>query len=405
MSVDDLSTPLGVDLEPKKSRFKIKLGPIAFGVAATLSLAITGFIVMAKDPLGGEPLAVAAILKQIPQTAAVSAPSSQASAENKANAETPNSRVASASGRSSAAEIEEESGVRVVRQNGAAPSAVIIRVPERQSLQTRLAASPDRRLVEKSRHGPLPRIGPDGLKPLDIYARALSPAAKAKTAKIAIVIGGLGIGQTVTQEAIARLPGEISLGFAPYGNDLERQVQRARDEGHEVLLQLPMEPFDYPDNDPGPQTLLTSLSPTQNVDRLQWLMSRFTGYVGVMNFMGAKLTANDAAITPILREVSGRGLAYLDDGTSQRSLAVNLATSAGMVAARSDTLIDANQRASDIDASLTKLEALARERGIAVGVGSALPLTIERLARWAKTLEGKGIALVPVSSTLTAPRT
>ena len=33
-------------------------------------------------------------------------------------------------------------------------------------------------------------------------------------------------------------------------------VARAREAGHEVLLEVPMEPFDYPDNDPGPQTLL-----------------------------------------------------------------------------------------------------------------------------------------------------
>ncbi len=50
----------------------------------------------------------------------------------------------------------------------------------------------------------------------------------------------------------------------PYGADVERLVARARGEGHEILLQVPMEPFGYPDNDPGPQTLLTSLTPEQN---------------------------------------------------------------------------------------------------------------------------------------------
>ena len=52
-----------------------------------------------------------------------------------------------------------------------------------------------------------------------------------------------------------------------------------------------MEPFDYPDNDPGPQTLLTSLTPDQNIDRLHWLMSRFQGYVGIVSYMGARFTA------------------------------------------------------------------------------------------------------------------
>ena len=395
MSVDDLSTPLGVDLGSRKTRRSFSIGKPLLGAALLTVCALAGFLLMTHDPLGGEPMAVAAIVKQ-PSVIAAVAPNPVQTASK--------SDTALSSNRSSAAELEQESGVRVVRQNGAAaPSAIIIRVPDGQT--SYLAVSPDKRLVEKSRHGPLPRIGSDGLKPLDLYARAPSQAARSKTVKIAIVIGGLGIGQSVTSDAISKLPPDVSLAFAPYGNDLERQVQSARSAGHEVLLHLPMEPFDYPDNDPGPQTLLSSLTPTQNIDRLQWLMSRFTGYVGVMNFMGARLTSNDAAITPILREVGSRGLAYLDDGSSQRSLAVSLAGGAGMPASRGDLVLDTVQRSSDIDASLAKLESIARERGIAVGTGSALPITLDRIARWSKTLEARGIALVPVSSTIAGPKT
>ena len=395
MAVDDLSIPLGMDLEHKASkRRRLKLAPIALVLSSLLVVAIGAFILLTHDPLGGEPYAVAAITRP--------APAAVASAAAPTRTET---APVTPPARSTAAEIEEESGVKVVRQNGAtAPSAVIIRVPDDHVL-TRLANAPDKRIAEKSRHGLLPRVGSEGQRPLDIYARAVNPAAQAKTARIAIIVGGLGIGASVTSEAVTKLPGEISLAFAPYGNDLERQVQNARNTGHEILLHLPMEPFDYPDNDPGPQTLLSSLTPTQNIDRLQWLMSRFTGYVGVMNFMGARLTANEEAVQPILREVSSRGLAYFDDGSSARSRAIGLANAAGLPSARGDVVIDLIQKGSEIDASLAKLEALARERGVAVGVGSALPVTIERLARWSKTLEAKGIALVPVSSTAVSPRT
>ena len=61
--------------------------------------------------------------------------------------------------------------------------------------------------------------------------------------------------------------------MAPYGDDLESLAERARAGKHELLLQVPMEPFDYPSNDPGPRTLLTSLTATQNIDRLHWLMA------------------------------------------------------------------------------------------------------------------------------------
>ena len=395
MAVDDLSTPLGMDLGQKASKKRrIKLAPVFLVLTSLLTLGVGAFVLFTHDPLGGEPYAVSAITRPAP------ASTTNTTLATKADAAPQNPPA-----RSTAAEIEEESGVKVVRQNGAgAPSAVIIRVPDEQ-VQTRLASAPDKRVAEKSRHGLLPKIGIDGQRPFDIYARALNPSARAKTARIAIVVGGLGIGASVTNDAVTKLPGEVSLAFAPYGNDLERQVQNARNAGHEVLLHLPMEPFDYPDNDPGPQTLLSSLTPTQNVDRLQWLMSRFTGYVGVMNFMGARLTANEEAVQPILREVASRGLAYLDDGSSPRSRAIGIANAAGLPAARGDLIIDMVQKGSEIDASLAKLEAIARERGVAVGVASALPVTLERIARWSKTLEARGIALVPVSSTVVVPRT
>ena len=102
-------------------------------------------------------------------------------------------------------------------------------------------------------------------------------------------------------------------------------VAQAREKGHEVLLQVPMEPHDYPENDPGPQTLLSSLSAEQNVDRLHWLFSRMQGYVGVTNFMGARFTASDSALAPVLRELSKRGLIYVDDGSSPRSQAGQIA--------------------------------------------------------------------------------
>jgi hypothetical protein len=189
----------------------------------------------------------------------------------------------------------------------------------------------------------------------------------------------------------------VTFGFAPYGTDLERQVARARTEGHEVLLQIPMEPFDYPDNDPGPQTLLTSLDAGQNVDRLHWLMSRFQGYVGISNFMGARFTSSEQALAPVLKETAKRGLIYVDDGASARSLASQIAGANNLSFAKADVALDAVPTAADIDRALNRLETIARERGLAVGYANALPVSIERVAKWAKAAEGRGVLLVPIS--------
>ncbi len=207
-----------------------------------------------------------------------------------------------------------------------------------------------------------------------------------------------------TAEALAKLPGPVSFAFAPYGNDLERLAARARGEGHEILLQLPMEPFDYPDNDPGPQTLLTSLAPEQNIDRMHWLMSRFQGYVGVANYMGSRFTASDASFAPVLREVAKRGLMYFDDGTSPRSLAGQIAGANSLPFVKAAVVLDAVPTPNEIDRALVRLEGIARETGIAVGVATALPVSIARIAQWAKGAEARGFMLVPISAAAVKPK-
>jgi polysaccharide deacetylase 2 family uncharacterized protein YibQ len=348
-----------------------------------------------RDPLGGEPFALVSIERMKP--AAAPAEDKPAKAAPEPLAADPVSKE-----RMTAAEMEVQSGVKVVRGGGEAPESVVIQVP--QPNEIRLAPAPDKRLVERSRHGVLPRIGSDGARPADVYARPVPPFPGGKVAgRIAIVVGGLGLSQTTTTDALARLPGAVTLAFAPYGVEIEKQVARAREKGHEVMLQVPMEPFDYPDNDPGPHTLVATGQPAETMDRLHWVMSRFPGYVGIVNYMGGKFTSSEAALTPVLRELAGRGVVYLDDGTSARSLVATVASTVRLPVARADAVIDATPKASLIDEQLARLESLARSKGLAIGSASSLPITIDRLAAWAKALEAKGIQLVPVSAAIAKP--
>jgi hypothetical protein len=68
--------------------------------------------------------------------------------------------------------------------------------------------------------------------------------------------------------------------------------------------------------------------------------------------------------------------------------------------AKADITIDTVPTAVEIDHALANLEALAKERGLAVGVASALPVSIERIGIWAKTLESHGIMLVPLTTAM-----
>lgn len=259
-----------------------------------------------------------------------------------------------------------------------------------------LSSSPVKDITETGRHGPLPKLGPDGARPMDLYARPIGRELGGG-AKVVVIVTGLGLSQTGTDLALKLLPPSTTLAFAPYGSSLDRWMNRARATGHEILLQLPMEPFDYPDNDPGPHTLLSNLSSEANVDRLHWLMSRFTNYAGVISHMGARFTSDSSAIAPVLKEIGGRGLYYVDDGASARSVAGDAAREARAPFLRADVILDAAANDQSIDARLIQLEGLARQRGIAVGIASALPVSLRRISEWSKGLENRGLILVPAS--------
>ncbi|WP_348645243.1 divergent polysaccharide deacetylase family protein [Methylobacterium sp. BTF04] len=388
MAFDDILTrPLGAKrsvAQRLRAFGSVRLTtPVIFGILAGGLVIAGSILVVAGDPQGGEPRANVAIAMRDP------APAETAPALPE--------RDKPVAAQRSANEVESASGVVVVRPSGtAAPTeAVVIRVPD--AAPVTLAPAPDPRLVERGRHGNVPRMGEGRLRPLDVYAR---PDAGGTGPRIAILVSGLGIGQAATVTAITRLPPAVSLAFAPYGSDLERTVARARDFGHEALLQAPMEPFDYPDSDPGPQTLLTTSRPSENLDRLSWAMSRFSGFVGIVNYMGAKLTSDAVALEPVLREIAGRGLGYVDDGTSPRSLAAGLAAKAKLPVARAEIVLDAVPRPEAIDRELARLEAQARANGFALASASALPMSIDRIARWAREAEARGIRLVPVSVAL-----
>jgi polysaccharide deacetylase 2 family uncharacterized protein YibQ len=253
-------------------------------------------------------------------------------------------------------------------------------------------------LSEETSDGTIPRMSGTGLTPFAAYRRPDGGAVAAGGPMIAIVVTGLGINEQGSLDAIDQLPDEVTLAFAPYGRSLDNSVTAARSAGHEVMLEVPLEPFDYPQNDPGPHTMLTGEAPRANLEKLFWLMARFGGYFGVINNMGARFTASAADLAPIMEEFGARGLGYLDDGSSNRSVAQQLASANRVPFSRATAMIDANPARASILSALASLEAEAMASGSAIGIVSALPISVQAVSEWARELDAKGIALVPASA-------
>ena len=259
-----------------------------------------------------------------------------------------------------------------------------------------LTPAPDPTLVRTSAVGMLPIIGSDGRAPWKVYARPFDRADSRP--RIAIVVTGLGLSSAATEAAIQGLPGAVTLAFAPYADDLPSWISAARAAGHEVLLNVPMEPIDYPRNDPGPLTLLTSLDGKANVERLEWMLGRAAGYVGIADLMGSRFTASRRNLRPVLQALAERGLMYVDSRSATDSAVPDVAREVGVPWAQSTQSIDDVVARAAIDARLADLERRAREQGRAIGVGGPYPATLERIAQWAVEVDKKGFVLAPVSA-------
>lgn len=370
---------------------------LAITSAAALGLiaAVIGWFVLRSDPMGGEPFVVIAIDSQNRQ-----------SFETSENVVPEVKRIMPVVPLQSEGSVQQTLPAQAFSESQQDPPAKLGKDESstaRDGEILRLPPVPVRSVVEATRYGPLPKIGSDGSRPSEVYARPvanLAGSGPGQPVRIALLITNLGLSEVETTQAINSLPGPVTLAFGPYGRNLDGWVRQARDAGHEVMLQVPLEPFDYPDNDPGPHTLLTSLPPEENQKRLHWIMSRFTGYTGITNHMGAKFTAAQDAFLPVLEEIKSRGLLYLDDGTAARSTAGQIARDLGVDYSVSHVVIDEERNATEIDLALKKLETHAQEHGVAIGIGTSLPLTIGQVAEWARTLKSKGIELIPVSAAM-----
>jgi uncharacterized protein len=255
-------------------------------------------------------------------------------------------------------------------------------------------------LFERGPNGPIPIVAANGRTPAQAYARPFTP--QADRPMVAIVIGGLGFNARTTTQAIDELPPEVTLSFVPYADNLQAWIDRARAAGHEVLLELPMEPFDPDADDTGPQTLLASASSQQNVTRLEQLLSRGAGYFGVTNYQGARFATSAQASAPVVQALRRRGLVFVSSGIGQRTALSVEAQRAGLAVTAADRLIDVRQEADAIDDQLLNLEALALQNHSAIGAGFAYPVTIAQVGRWAGDIASRGYQLAPASAVLNA---
>ena len=365
----------------------LKKPPVAVGAAGVFLLAAgVLFVAVMGDPRAGAPSARVALQRPV---AAETAPTG-----------------ADAFAMSGLDLYQDLGDPALLDPNGAAGGEALITLPDGASVaggsaiaapvrapSNPLPKAPIAGLFSPGPNGPLPRIAPDGRVPAQAYARPFRSNGKPM---VSLVVGGLGLNAVTTRAAIERLPAEVTLSFVPYAEGLQAWIDMARAQGHEVMIELPMEPTGYPDNDPGPYTLLSSGGADDVEAKLDWLLGRATGYFAVTNYLGDRFATSDEGMGAMLAVLRQRGLAFLDDGSMRRK-------PGAFARASADRIIDEQQSPAAIMGQLNALEAAAKTRGAAMGTGFSYPVTVEAAARWTAGLEARGLQLAPASAMTRRP--
>ncbi len=371
-------------------------------LASCVILAAAGFIALQNDALRQHIIPTKnPVLAQIEPAAPTAAPASSTD-DDQGSASSRNKSLSGNSGADISTTLTREGEIvtTVSPRERDTDGPLVLSGVGSVGQDARMAHLPVPELLENSDFGRLPIRGEDGTRALDAYAR---PWSGARGTRIAIVVGGLGLSQTGTQYAIDTLPEEITLAFAASGNSLQRWLQEARRNGHEIILQVPFEPFDYPRNDPGPHTLIIEDGTKQNLSDLHWAMARITNYTGIMNFMGGRFLANADATEPVMRDLAKRGLLFLDDGTSAQNLTQPLASAVGVPFAAADIVVDSQVNRGEIMKKLDEAERIARRNGSAIATASAFATSVDAVAAWANEAKARGIEIVAISALVEDP--
>lgn len=215
---------------------------------------------------------------------------------------------------------------------------------------------------------------------------------------IAIVIDDMGLSLEKSQ-AVVDLPAPLTLAYLPYGKKLPEQTKNASEQGHELMVHMPMEPLDEHIH-PGPNALLGSLTKEEFLDNLEHNLAQFEGYVGINNHMGSLLSQDPEALDMVMSHIKDKGLFYLDSRTTAASIGERTARKHDILTSRRDVFLDHEETEEFVANSLATLEQKAREQGSAIAIGHPKKVTVDALKAWIPEAEARGFRIVPVSQVL-----
>lgn len=245
-------------------------------------------------------------------------------------------------------------------------------------------------------YGRIPIIDPkDQTRPFDAYRRPFDEKLLNRPL-IALVLLDYGLSKITSQRMLDTAPADVSLALAPAASDANTWASMAHNKGHELWLNMVVEPIDYPQSDPGASALLTASSVEQNESALLTQLARVDGwYTGLLAPNPSPYFKSGADADFVAARVFARGLGLVANEPQANPILLREAQKqkAAFYAGRMFTL----DRSGDPTLMLRGAERLASEQGFAIVLVPSTPAVRKAALEWAGTLSGRGMALAPLS--------
>jgi len=259
-----------------------------------------------------------------------------------------------------------------------------------------LSTAPLGELTEKGPFGILPVISADGREPWRIYARPFT-SAQANRPQMSVVLTGLGLQPELLTYAIRKLPANVTFSLSPYAPGLQSKMDAIRSNGHEVLIEAPLETLTPSTVDQGTYEMKVAYDATENLDRLKWVLSRGQGFVGVVNLLGDKFIRFEQSLKPVLSELANRGILFIDNGQFSTSETTTVSETTSLKFLKLYSALDEELLPAKVETELAFASEQAVTEGVVIVHARATPMTIDTLVKWVAGIKARNIELVPVS--------
>lgn len=236
---------------------------------------------------------------------------------------------------------------------------------------------------------PLPPVEPQPVPPVREALPDTSP-------RVAIVIDDMGVDINKLRELV-KIDRSITVAVMPHQRYSAETAREAHDNGVDVLLHLPMEPWDIKTNNPGKGALLVGMTAEQVRAQVEQDLLTVPYTIGINNHMGSRFTEDEPLMRDVLEVVKQRDLFFLDSRTTSKSVALKLARELGVRNADRNVFLDNTRDVQYIKGQLSELVSMARKRGKAIAIGHPYPETIQALKESVPELEEKGVRVVRLS--------